>query len=250
MGNIGKVLSLLLVAILAVSSLILVESAFAQSIPKPSVPEFTVKQVDRSHFVPIKSITTTDPFTGKQVTTISGGNYVSNITIDVIIKNQQFSPVTLESGKIVQLYYSVRSKGHFADWTPVASTGYYFKQVLTSTSDYTVVTLIRGSENDILMGRANAYIPNGAQEDFQVSAQVGYLVPDYGGHILPQPLGYDFVSFGDSDWSKIQTMTIGSGIFLGFSYLQFAIVVLAFVVGICLAAVIIALILINRKKKP
>jgi len=42
MGRIKKGISLLLVVILAVSSLMLIESASAQSIPTPSVPEFNV----------------------------------------------------------------------------------------------------------------------------------------------------------------------------------------------------------------
>ena len=63
MSGTSKGFSLPLVVILAVSSLIMVESAFAQSIPKPSVPEFTLKYVDNSHNVlPIYGV---DPYTGK-----------------------------------------------------------------------------------------------------------------------------------------------------------------------------------------
>jgi hypothetical protein len=200
----------MLITVLTVSSLFMVSSVFAQSIPKPSVPEFTVKFIDRSYDVPVTYRTTTDPFTGKQVTTSSGGYHVTNMTIDVIIKNQHFIPVDLHNGTIIQLYYNVRAKGHFADWTPVSSGGYSFKRILASTSDYTVVTFIIGSENDMVMGRANVYIPPGGQEDFQVQAQVGYLVPgySYGGHVLPFPPSYDFISFGESSWSDVQTLTI------------------------------------------
>lgn len=208
----SKRASLLLITVLAVSSLIVVSSAFAQSITKPSIPEFTVKFIDRSYDVPVTYRTTTDPFTGKQVTTSSGGYHVTNMTVDVIIKNQHFIPVDLHNGTVIQLYYNVRAKGHFADWIPVASGGYSFKRILESTSDYTVVTFVIGSENDMVMGRANVYIPPGGQEDFQVQAQVGYLVPDYGGHILPVPISYDFISFGESSWSDIQTLTIGYGL--------------------------------------
>ena len=63
MGNTNKVFSLLLVAILAVSSLILVESATAQSIPKPSVPEFTAKIVANPYEIPTPH--SVDPYTGK-----------------------------------------------------------------------------------------------------------------------------------------------------------------------------------------
>ena len=55
MGSIGKGLSLLLVVILVGSSLIMVESASAQSIPKPSIPEFTVNLIDSSYDIPPSS---------------------------------------------------------------------------------------------------------------------------------------------------------------------------------------------------
>jgi hypothetical protein len=42
----SKSWALLLVAVLTVSSLLMVASAFAQSIPKPSVPEFTLQLED------------------------------------------------------------------------------------------------------------------------------------------------------------------------------------------------------------
>jgi len=40
MGSTNKGFSLLFVVVLGVSSLMIVESAFAQSIPTPSIPEF------------------------------------------------------------------------------------------------------------------------------------------------------------------------------------------------------------------
>jgi hypothetical protein len=43
MARLGKYLSLCLVVILAVSSLLMIQSTCAQSIPKPSVPEFTLQ---------------------------------------------------------------------------------------------------------------------------------------------------------------------------------------------------------------
>jgi len=66
MGKSRKAFSLLLFVILVVSSLMMVESANAQSIPKPSVPEFTAKYVDRSFIVPAS--TSIDPYTGQNVT--------------------------------------------------------------------------------------------------------------------------------------------------------------------------------------
>ena len=92
------------------------------------------------------------------------------------------------------------------------------QRVLASTSEYTIVSFIIGSQNDILMGRANLYVPNGGQEDFQVIAQTGYLVPDYGGHIIPTPLGYNLVSFGDSGWSDVHSITYKFGLLGDYLY--------------------------------
>jgi len=202
----NRIATLIIIVILAVSSIVMVGAAFA--VVQPSVPEFTVKQVDRSYDVPVTTSVSTDPFTGQQITHRSGGNHVENKTIDVTIKNQPFTSTDFGNGTVIQLYYSVRAKGHFGNWdNPSSSNGYFFRQVLVSTSDNKVMTLILGSENDILMGEANVYIPEGGQEDFQVEAEAGYLTPDYGGHIIPFPLSWDFHSFGDSGWSSTQTIT-------------------------------------------
>ena len=198
----GKRIALLFVVILTLSSLIALKSAPASAVPKPSVPEFTVSQVDRSYDVPVTTTYSTDPFTGQQITHRSGGYHVENKTIDVTIKNQPFTSTDLGNGSVIQLYYSVRAKGHFGDWSDASSTnGYTFKRVLASTSDYTVVTLIRSSE---YMGWD---IPDGGQEDFQVKAQAGYNYLYYGGHILP--LGTEFETIEESSWSSTQTITIG-----------------------------------------
>jgi hypothetical protein len=45
----SKRATLLFIAILAVPSLLMVESAFGQSITKPSIPEFTAEYVDYSY---------------------------------------------------------------------------------------------------------------------------------------------------------------------------------------------------------
>ena len=76
MGSTSKGVSLLFVVVLAVSSLMMVESAFAQSIPKPSVPEFTVKFVDRSYSVEESS--QINPYTGK--TEVIPAHRVQNYT--------------------------------------------------------------------------------------------------------------------------------------------------------------------------
>ncbi len=235
MGCLSKSSSLLLVVILAVSSLIMVESAYAQSTPKPSVPEFTVKFVNASH-----SETTINSYTGVNETRL-----ISNNTIEVTIINQAFGSSSS------QIYYNIRVRPHFGDnnWTeiyslrnltssyngnnifafamcinpdsptksnssniivafPVVATEYY------GESGYDIQRYYSGDEGQ--SGRYFAFlhgIPDGAVIDFQVKALVGHAAqswyidhpfyPTIGGHYVPA-IGYD----STSGWSDTQTITI------------------------------------------
>jgi len=109
---VSKRATLLFIAILAVSSLTMVESAFAQSIAKPSVPEFTVNLIDYNR-------------------------------IEVKIKNQPFTPYNNTEGDEVNLYYTVRVKDHFGeDWsTLVTYSESGAERIPQSSSEYTVVTI-------------------------------------------------------------------------------------------------------------
>ena len=73
MGKIGKTFAIFLTLIVAMSCLTLltVKPVNAQSIPKPSVPEFTLQIADHSYDVPAKTTSTTDPYTGKTTTKLN-----------------------------------------------------------------------------------------------------------------------------------------------------------------------------------
>lgn len=73
MGTASKVSTSILTIILVASSLLLAPLANAQTTPKPSVPEFTLKYVDNSYDVPSTTTSTTDPYTGKTITTTTPG---------------------------------------------------------------------------------------------------------------------------------------------------------------------------------
>ena len=103
MGSSGKSLALILILMIAFSglSLSMIRPAYAQnstnptysptsspiSLPTPSVPEFTVKFVDFSYYVP--TTTSIDPYTGQNIT--NQGYYVENRTIELSINNQPFN---------------------------------------------------------------------------------------------------------------------------------------------------------------
>jgi len=218
----SKLATLLLIAILTASSLVMVHSVFAESIPKPSPPEFRVKFVNASY-----TVTITNAYTGLDET-----KQISNNSIEIKITNQPFNYSDY------QIYYNLRVKPRFADnWTEVyplrtyASSyegGYNFSyadyineySMPQSNSSYTVITfsvvpteLYLGSGYDV-EGTSLRAIPDGSQLDFQVEALVGHpsqrwvsehaLYPMAGGHFI-SAVAYDETS----GWSNTQTVTIG-----------------------------------------
>jgi hypothetical protein len=109
MGMVGKSLCLLFV-ILSAASLLVIQPTTAQSIAKPSVPEFTLKYVYRY------------------------GN-----TIDVFIENQPFTPTLLPNGYTTELAYDVHVKNQFTT-SPITGNTYLPIQNSSFGSNQTVVT--------------------------------------------------------------------------------------------------------------
>ncbi|MDR1993832.1 MAG: hypothetical protein LBQ98_10170 [Nitrososphaerota archaeon] len=186
MSEMKRVSLLLVVLILSCGFLSILDTVQAESTaPKPAVPEFTVKLVDRSYDV--APTQTTNPYTGKTET--KPGYHVEQIDIDITIKNQNY-PYTL--------MYHIRTKGYFEEnWKPwsINNNADFYQ----SDGQYTVVTIPYYS-----------YIydwQDGAKVDFQVEALYGSMewnddnyVPGVGG-------SWHFVGV-KSGWSKTQTLTI------------------------------------------
>jgi hypothetical protein len=233
----GKSLALMLLLLIALSSpsLLVVNTASAQTISKPSVPQFSIKFMNASY-----TVTETNSYTGQKETQL-----VNNNTIEVAIDNQ---PWKYPDYKI---YYNIRVKPHFAgNWTeiyplrnltssysngvftfadyissdapimpklgpivvsfPVVPTEYY------GESGYDVQRYYSGDEGQ--QGEYFAFlhgIPYGSQLDFQVEALVGHnstywyvqhpFFPQFGGFYEPA-IAYDI----QSDWSTTQTITIAA----------------------------------------
>ncbi len=161
-------------------------------IPKPSIPEFTVKFADYSYDVPAN--TSIDPYTGKTVN--NPAQHIENNTLQISIKNQ-----TIQSAEF--LYYEIRMKGHFSEeWSNIS-------QIQANPhSEYTVLTYALGGNNASgnFISRLDE-ISSGDTVDFQVQAQVwDYVLSDhpndqFGG-------GWIFVMESASNWSNTQTITI------------------------------------------
>jgi hypothetical protein len=198
MGSISKSFSLLLIALLAVSSLIMAKPAFAQ-IPTPSVPEFTVK------------------FVG----TISAGLLTGTFLpcVNITIKNQPFTPYTDQNGNKINLYYLIR-------WKENSSNSWQQDELpLTeSNSNYTILPLA--------LVRSEAPPPSG-QVDFQVEAVIGYVTYVQGS--VPQGEYIPPTYTGEmSGWSNIQTIAIPENS----TSITSALVVIAFLVVVLVSLLV------------
>jgi len=186
MQFVGKFLTLTIIILLLSSLIVLtVKPANVWAAPKPSVPQFSVKFIDKSYNVPPTQ--TTDPYTGKTIT--EPGYQVNEGWIEVTIKNQPFTP---EKDSRNQLFYRVEAKGSFGgdnDWYSLAyntDTGY----IEQSDSGYTILNY-------------SARFDSGVKLDIRVKAVIGYLQ-------IPMPL-WEVIVVSSSEWSKIQTITITYG---------------------------------------
>ncbi len=187
----GKVFSILLITILAVSSLMIVESAFAQTTPKPSVPEFTLRLVGPPYL--LNTTYSLDPNTGQIVANIGYTNPYSALEINV--KNQPYDST------YGNLYYNVRIKNHNAtdNWVETYRANYFFP-TQSNGSDYTNVG---GSIEDYYF--AGSLV--GRQIDIQVEAMLGGIFRK-----SPAFSSGDEFRGETSGWSSTQTIDIPANV--------------------------------------
>jgi hypothetical protein len=238
MGNFNKSAPLLLIILIIASVSLMAKPANAQTMPKPSVPEFTINFVPSSY-----SIATTDPYTGQSTSTT-----VSNNTIQLTIKNQPI-PSSVPSNDSINLYYNVETKGHSSnEWT----SEYSFPTWASSDSDF-----LSGSYNTTLPVQSKsqytvlsfpADYTSGDQIDFRVEALLAYqvTVQTYQGGILV-PFPETTFAYQSSGWSSIQTFTMPNTFLIdNLPYMIISIVV----VGIFVVAVVLLLHRRQRKTSP
>ena len=212
----SKALTVLLVAVFVLYSLVVVGSVSAESGFKPSVPEFTVKVRDQSYYVPPKY--RTDPYTGISEL-IQEGYVAQNGTIELSIEPQQFTQYTDSEGNIIRLYFRVAYKGHSAlGWEYYPKNDGFsgnYSQYFSASDSGSTITLFGfgeyefgGEDRTIYTHPSFGEIPAGGQIDFKVEAFVGYYTTsEYVGIF---GLTYYRIYTGESsDWSEIQTLTIG-----------------------------------------
>jgi hypothetical protein len=210
MGTIGKTSALILTLIVAMSCLTLltVKPVNAQTIPKPSVPEFSLKYVKASY---IK----VDQYTG-------ASKEVDNSTIEVTIKNQPFSPQFYTSANTnTSLFYNIQVKGHYADnWTEVYNSYNYSYPLGTTVYTFYDYPVQSNSEYTTLSLPAN--YPANSKVDFRLQAIIAneteILIPNFlpdNGQRYHPPSDYTqevvWTTVFPSDWSNIETLNLADG---------------------------------------
>ncbi|MCL2134508.1 MAG: hypothetical protein FWH37_02985 [Candidatus Bathyarchaeota archaeon] len=183
-----KTLTLTLILLLSSLLVLTVIPVNAQAASKPSVPQFSIKLVDNSYDISPSVAITTDPYTGKEITTSKPGSHIENIQIEVTIKNQNYP----------ELMYNIRTKGHFEEqWREHYGIS---RAMFPAQSDgkYTIIKL------DTMRNAYEKIYPEGAQIDFQVSAVCGTIYRE----MFPDGYVDDVFHGVTSDWSKTQTITI------------------------------------------
>jgi len=211
MGTTNKVSSLILTIILVASSLLLLPLANAQSINKPSAPEFTLRIADHSYDVPPTTTSYTDPYTGKTTTSTQPGYHVTNRTIEVKIKNQPFTPYVDADGNSINLYYNISVKPHYGgNWIYYPNS--YGETYPASNSEYTIREFGFGGYADTVSPQIG-YVKPGGEVDFRVQMQIGYYknvwisIGDspFAGGLVPTFFGEN------SQWSNAETIIIPDG---------------------------------------
>ena len=199
----SKPVTLLLITLLAVPSLVMVSRVLAQSIPKPSVPEFTLELVDSSYDVPTTH--EINPYTGENVT--YEGYHVKSTSIQVKIENQPFAPYERQDlneafNRTIYFFYNIRIKGFYTDnWIELYNPSDGYPQ--WSDSQYTLFSYVWGGDGGTLMGSKSVNLPAGGEVDFQVEAMIGYV------HRSGEPPWFPWTFYGEtSGWSNTQTITI------------------------------------------
>jgi len=199
MGNINRTWALILIGIIAISSLLTVQSANAQTTPKPSVPEFTLNYINSSYYAPLRD------------------GYVNNSTIQIIIKNQPYGTYT-DNGYPVKMYYNVRFNVLTAS-TYIENGVNYTKEggwsipifghsTLQEASDgqYTVIEIQHQEGGWNASGNTHLGLPwNSYLLGLQVRAELGSIQKD---PFYPPSLNFEYFYGQTSDWSDTQTLTI------------------------------------------
>lgn len=226
MGKIGKSFALILTLIVITPSLTIpiIKTANAQTITKPSVPEFTITVNDHSYYEPSTTPSYyTDPYTGEKHLIKEGqeGHSVQNGTIDLTIYTQKLDDYSVQ-GNSVSLYFRVAYKGHFEpSWNYfLPDYGFYGNdsQYLHASQDginkvqfgFGQFSFDFGEYKSIYIPPSFGEIEEGGQIDFKVEAFVGHTSASK--YATQRGLETYYAYIGESSgWSDVQTVSVPDG---------------------------------------
>ena len=203
MGKVSILLALFLTLAVAISCLTLatVKSTNAQTTSTLSIPQFTLTFQDNSYVIQPITVTTTDPYTGKQtIVGSTSGGYVHNSSITVRVTNQPFTPYMDANNNTVQLYYGVRWKGQYTDTWEGSAEG-----IKASSGFYTDIPL-GFTSNTYGWGGVAAinWHALGNPVDIQVEALEGYATQTQNSTL--ENLIQSITVLASSGWSSTQTI--------------------------------------------
>jgi hypothetical protein len=185
----AKITKAFLVLALIASTALIAVPAKAQS--TPSVPQFSVQYVNSSYTIP--PVYTTNPYTG-QVTEEVPSRTIDNSSLLLTIQNQPFTPY-FDGNQTISLYYNIRCKGHYEQYTSDTDVGSHGQSGLQSSSGPTTV---------VSFDVQDWGVPIGGEIDFAVQAFIGYSYFNAG------ECGTDnVVTVGESAWSNTETIVLG-----------------------------------------
>jgi len=164
--------------ILALSSIVLVGTANAETVPKPSVPQFTL--------------------------TFQDNTFGPSIIVSII--NQPFTPYVDSDNKSIQLYYGIRWKGQFTD---VWEGNHTF--VLQDTSNpHTDFSLGFASKDSTADNSTQIdWRALGNPVDIQVEALIGYAITQSRNTVY-KTLTETVILGQASGWSVTKTIVAGN----------------------------------------
>lgn len=172
MALLGKYFTVCLVALLAMSGILVAHTALAQTgVTTPSSPSFGVSY----EFFPNRIPPTygVDPTTGKAVLTREGYTVYSESAY-LSIMNQPFEPYKDSNGNSMQLYYNIRWKEVSNNWVYLSPNA---RMTQSSDSDRILVSFdFKDSYSKSGWGILD--IPMGTETEFQVQAMIGYFTSD------------------------------------------------------------------------
>ncbi len=201
MTRIKKELSVGLIVLFVLSVLIVFPVIALETqtngIPKPAIPEFTIRYVNNSYFKPETPVSSVNPYTGEVKTWTEGGYLVKNLTIEVTIKHQSFPPTINNSA--MQLYYNFRLKGPYEQgWSNLNLRS-------DDQVDFNYLPAQNSAGDTVIDLPANTYA--GGTVQLEVRAILGgTFVFGSGGY----PYSQVYTAYATSDWSNLQTIKVAA----------------------------------------